>query len=158
MNRFNPKYTNHSVKHPAHLLFWGGITSTGKRVCAFLKYKDTMNSVRYVATLRKALKLLREDGLTLLHDGSKVHTSRMTTTFLQRKKVKSKVIPGNTPDVMPIENLFSRIEQILDNRPTRTIKQREVMKAWRELSDEYIGKLCNSVPSRRDTQLSTEMM
>ena len=61
---------------------------------------------------------------------------------------------------MPIENLFSRIKQILDNRPTRTIKQlkREVMKAWRELSDEYIGKLCNSVPSRRDTQLSTEMM
>ena len=117
--------------------------------------------MRYVATLRKALKLLREDGLTLLHDGSKVHTSRMTTTFLQRKKVKSKVIPGNSPDVMPIENLFSRIKQILDNRPTRTIKQlkREVMKAWKELSDEYIGKLCNSMPSRvRDTQPSTKMM
>ena len=101
----------------------------GKRVCAFLKYKETMNSVRYVATLRKALKLLREDGLTLLHDRSKVHTSKMTTTFLQREKVKSKVIPGNSPDVMPIENLFSRIKQILDNRLIRTIKQlkREVM-------------------------------
>ena len=63
--------------------------------------------------------------------------------------MKSKVIPGNSPDVMPIENLFSRIKQILDNRSTRTIKQlkREVMKAWRELSDEYIGKLCNSMPS-----------
>ena len=130
VNRFEPKYTNHSIKHPAHLLFWGGITSTGKRVCAFLKYMETMNSVRYVATLRKALKLLREDGLTLLHDRSKVHTSKMTT-FLQREKVKSKVIPGNSPDVMPIENPFSRIKQILDNRPTRTIKQlkREVMKA-----------------------------
>ena len=78
----------------------------GKRVCAFLKYKETMNSVRYVATLRKALKLLREDGLTLLHDRSKVHTSKMTTIFLQREKVKSKVIPGNSPDVMPIGNLF----------------------------------------------------
>ena len=150
VNRFDPKYTNHTVKHPAHLLFWGGITSTGKRVCTFLNEKETMNSVRYVSTLRKALKLLREDGLTLLHDRSKVHTSKMTTTFLQREKVKSKVIPGNSPDVMPIENLFSRIKQILDNRPTRTIKQlkREVMKAWRELSDEYIGKLCNSMPSR----------
>ena len=86
--------------------------------------------MRYVATLRKALKLLREDGLTLLHDRSKVHTSKMTTIFLQKEKVKSKVITGN--------------------RPTRTIKQlkREVMKAWRELGDEYMGKLCNSMPSR----------
>ena len=43
--------------------------------------------------------------------------------------MKSKVILGNSPDVMPIENLFSRIKQILDNRLIRTIKQlkREVM-------------------------------
>ena len=110
-----------------------------------------MNSVRYVSTLRsKALKLLREDGLTLLHDYSKVHTSRMTTGFLERENVKSEVIPGNSHDVMPIENLFSRIKHILDNRPTRTLKQlrTEVMKAWRGLSKDYIQKLCNSMPSR----------
>ena len=109
-----------------------------------------MNSVRYVATLRKALQLLKEDGLKLLHDRSRVHTSKMTTMFLQKEKVKSEVIPGNSPDVMPIENLFGRIKQILNSRPTRTITQlkREVMKAWREMSDDYLWELCNSMPSR----------
>ena len=72
-------------------------------------------------------KYIAAGWLTLLHDRSKVHTK--ITTFLQREKVKSKVIPGNSPHVMPIENLFSRIKQILDNRLIRTIKQlkREVM-------------------------------
>ena len=43
--------------------------------------------------------------------------------FLLKEKVESKVNSIKSPDVMPIENVFARIEQLLENRPSRTILQ-----------------------------------
>ena len=150
-NRFDPKYTVQVVKHPEHILFWGGISASGKRVYSFLKQKETMNSVRYVASLRKgALKLMKKEKLTLVHDNSRVHTSKFTTAFLEEEKVKVKMIPGNSPDIMPIENVFGRMKQLLENRPTRTIPElkKEVVKVWRSLPNDYMEDVCLSMPSR----------
>ena len=69
-NRFDPKYMVQRVKHPEHILFWGGISASGKCVYSFLKTKETMNSVHYVSALRRALKLLKQEKLTLVHDCS----------------------------------------------------------------------------------------
>ena len=42
---------------------------------------------------------------------------------------------------MPIENAFGRVKQILEGRPTRTLKQLrfEVRRAWNSLPDAYFG-------------------
>ena len=149
-NRFDPKYTVQTVKHPEHILFWGGICASGKRVYYMLKPKENMNSVRYVSALRRAVKLLKEENLTLVHDNARVHISKFTTSFLTKEKVKSKLIPGNSPDMMPIENVWGRMKTILENRPTRNIPElmKEVRKVWRELPNDYMRDVCLSMPSR----------
>ena len=96
MNRFDPKYTVQRVKHPEHILFWGGISASGKRVYSFLKPKEKMNSVRYISALKRALKLLKQEKLRLVHDCSRVHTSKFTSAFLDKEKGKVKMIPGNS--------------------------------------------------------------
>jgi transposase len=37
--------------------------------------------------------------------------------------VKTLLNPGVSPDFSPVENLFARMEQMLENRPTRTLEQ-----------------------------------
>ena len=51
---------------------------------------------------------------------------------------------------MPIENAFGRVKQILEGRPTRSLKQLrfEVRRAWNSLPDAYFRDLCNSMPDR----------
>ena len=71
-----------------------------------------MNSVRYVSALRRAVKLLKQEKLTLVHDNARVHISKFTTAFLAKEKVK--LISGNSPDVMPIENVFVRMKHMLE--------------------------------------------
>ena len=58
--------------------------------------------------------MLKQEKLTLVHDNARVHISKFTTAFLAKEKVKSKLIPGNSPDVMPIENVFVRMKQMLE--------------------------------------------
>ena len=74
-----------------------------------------MNSLRYVSALRRAVKLLQQEKFTLVHDNARVHISKFTTAILEKEKIKYKTIPGNSPDVMPIENVFVRMKQMLEN-------------------------------------------
>ena len=94
--------------------------------------------------------LLRKNKLTLLQDRATPHTSGPTTAFLKSVGVKTKFIPGTSPDFMPVENLFSRLSQLLENRPTRTLQELkvEVRKAWRSLPNSYLRSLIESMPDR----------
>ena len=59
-----------------------------------------------------------------------------------------KMIPGNSPDVMPIESEFGRMKQLLKTRSTRTISElkKEVVKVWRQLPNNYTKDACLSMP------------
>ena len=60
--------------------------------------------------------------------------------------------PGNSPDLNPIENLWSRMKKQLANRPTPSslaILKQEITKLWCErTSVEYCRALVKSMPKR----------
>ena len=58
--------------------------------------------------------------------------------------------PGTSPDLMPVENAFARVKQLLESRPTKTLAQlrAEVRRAWNSLPDSYLATLSNSMPDR----------
>ena len=97
-----------------------------------------------------AIDLLKENNLILYHDRASVHRAVGVSNLLKREGVKSKFTPGNSGDLMPVENAFGRIKQILEGRPTRTLKELrcEVRRAWNALPDSYMRALCNSMPDR----------
>ena len=67
-----------------------------------------------------------------------------------RGRIKSVVILGNSPDLIPIENMFGCMKQFMDNRPMRKSKElrKEVVKVWKELPDDYLKSVCTSMLSR----------
>ena len=66
---------------------------------------------------------MKEDNLILYHDKASVHRAGVVSNLLKSEGCKSKFSPGNSCDLMPIENAFGRLKQILEGRPTRTLKQ-----------------------------------
>ena len=129
---------------------WAAISADGERILHFLGPNETMTAARYEQTLVEsgAVELMRKSGLKLYHDGARVHTANNVSNMLQKAGVKSKTSPGTSPDLMPIENAFGRIKQILEKRPTKNLAQlrSEVQKAWNELPSSYLCNLCNSMP------------
>ena len=100
---------------------------------------------------------MKKSRLQLYHDKGRVHTASSVFNLLSKSGVKSKTSHGSSPDLMPVENTFSRVKQILENRPTKTLAQLrlQVRKAWNELPTSYLCSLCNSMPSKvHDTILS----
>ena len=150
-SRTDPKYTRKTWKRPAKQMALCGFTSTGTRFVHFLPPGESMNSKRYTDFLSKqALMHMRTNDLTLLHDRSRVHTSKHSQNFLKENGVKSLLLPPSSPDLNPIENLYGYLKQLLQQRPTATLQQlrAEVRKAWRNLSVEHLHHLSSSMTRR----------
>ena len=151
--RYDPKYTEAKYKKPQKLLFWAGITRSGKRISGFLDDGAQMNSENFVKLLKKSRvpAFLKKNKLKLLQDRATPHTSAATKSYLNSVGVKGVLlIPGTSPDFNPIENLFSRMKQMLDNRPIRTLAElkSEVKRVWKSLPRSFIASLINSMPNR----------
>ena len=86
------------------------------------------------------------------------HISKYTSSYLRSEGVKTKRIPGNSRDFMPVENLFVPMNRIIEVRPMkriiedRPIKALEKLKvearqAWRSLSASHLRGLIESMPN-----------
>ena len=82
----------------------------------------------------------------------------LSQAFLEEAKLKSFLIPGNSPDLNPIEPLFSLLKRKLEKQPTRILKElrRQVRKLWNNLSNEYLYKLCTSMKRMRAVKRITD--
>ena len=149
------RYTRKEWKRGQKLMALCGLTGGGERFIHFLHPGIKMNARRYSEAIKKsALKSLKRSNLTILHDRARVHTAKHTQRFLADKQVKSILLPPTSPDLQPIENIFGYLKQLLQRRPTTTLKQlkAEVRRAWRALSEEHLQHLAASMRRRmRDT-------
>ena len=90
----------------------------------FLKPNQMMNSDLYCKLLKKeALKIVKQRNLIILHDWSKIHSSRKTEAFLKTEKMKSIMLPGKSYDLNPIENCFGLLKRKLEKEPTKSLEK-----------------------------------
>ena len=73
------------------------------------------------------MRMMRKLNLLLYHDMATPHQAVTVNDVLRRGGVKSKFSPGTSPDLMPIENPFARVKQLLEGRPTGTLRQLKVL-------------------------------
>ena len=99
---------------------------------------------------KNAVKVLKQENLTLCHDRATPHSSKKTSTFLANEGIRTMFTPGRSPDAMPIENVFALMKKRLETVPTRTIDElkSEVTKVWKGLTDDYLEELCTSMRRR----------
>jgi len=110
-DRYDPRYTVATVKHPDKIMFWGCFSAqVGRGGLWPLPKNVMMNGPIYVETLRNhMIPFMRSHGCShFLQDGAPCHRAKVVSRFLEDYEDEFDIIdwPGNSPDLNPIENAW----------------------------------------------------
>lgn len=93
-----------------------------------------------------------EENFILVHDNSPIHTAKIIKEWLEENNIITLKWPAYSPDLNPIENLWSRMEHLTRNRkPTSREHLWNIVKeAYDKILQDnvYIKKLLRSMPKR----------
>ena len=143
-----------TVKHPQKQMFWGYFTSGGPG--SLVPVQGMMNSKKYISIIETKIVPMMHTfagGVGIFQqDLAPCHTSKVTKKFFHEKKLTVLDWPGNSPDINPIENLWSIVKRRVNKMDCSTKKAmiENVIKVW--FGDQEIKNLCcnlvESMPNR----------
>lgn len=136
-----------------NVMVWGSMSWKGVGKLAFID--DRMDAQMYVDILGKNLlpstrKLRMGHDFIFQQDNDPKHTSAKATEFFISKNIEKLEWPAQSPDLNPIEHLWSVLDLMTGDR---SFKKKEDLKtkiqeAWDEISPEITKKLVESMPKR----------
>lgn len=158
------------VKFSPTVLVWGGMTASGLTRLHFVPQHTSINAEYYVNNiLEKELKpvfdrlntsgtiskrrLFIDNAVSIFQqDGARAHTSAVSRAWLD-ENIPNYIEnwPPNSPDLSPIENLWSILSTSVYKDPEpKTLDQlkRRLRKAWNSISPETLRNLIESMPRR----------
>ena len=149
------------MKHPPSVMIWGGMSLNGTAGLFFLPTGMTMNGQRYLDLLKNKLELHMavHNCTVFMQDGAPCHRAKIVTQFLKSKKIRILDWPGNSPDLNPIENLWSILkDKVSEKQPTSAkMLEQAIKEVWvRELSNEYCQSLVESMPRRLEAVIKAK--
>jgi len=153
-DRFDPKYTRKTVKHPAGIMVWGAFSAHGRGPLYFLEPGKTMTGVRYIQTLESQHLTTHMEvcGCTIfMQDNAPCHTSRVAKAWFEDKGIEVLDWPGNSPDLNPIENLWHIAKMKLQKMDTSSNPklQSAIKSMWlKDMDRDYCKRLVHSMPRR----------
>jgi hypothetical protein len=152
--RYNPKYTIKTVKHPPSVMAWGGISANGRCGLHIFQKGEKVNATKYVAVLQNKLVLhMNISGTTIMQqDSAPCHTARIVKKWFADNNVQLLLNwPPNSPDLNVIENCWQLMKnKVAAHRPTSENDLKDVLKrVWvTEVTPEYCRSLVHSMPDR----------
>ena len=152
-NRYDPKYTQKTVKHPDGIMVWGCYSSKGRGGLYFLPKNTTMNGIRYIEVLEDhLLSFIKIHGTSIFqHDSAPCHKAKLVTSWLISKNVDVLEWPGNSPDLNPIENMWKIMKDRLQKHDTGSVDKlkKSLISLWlKEITPDYCRTLSHSMPKR----------
>ena len=145
-------------KHGKKVNAWAGISKGGKT--SIQLFTENMTKELYVSIMEKHLKEMERmtgKNFELIWDNDPKHTSNLAKEFY-KKHCKILDWPAYSPDLNPIENIWSIIKSRLNQISTSKISEiiSEVKVLWEELKQEYIDNCIESMPSRLQECINNE--
>jgi transposase len=146
-----------TVKHGGgSLMVWGCFNNKG--IGNLCRIDGKMDSVLYKQILEEDLvRSIEEFGMeksTVIfqHDNDPKHTAKKVKSWLGEQEFSVMKWPAQSPDLNPIENLWSILKSKLmeyDSSPNGMIELWErIQEKWNEIDAETCQKLVNSMPRR----------
>ena len=133
-------------KHPKGIMVAGGVSSAGIGKLNFIV--GTMDSCAYKQTLinyQNDINYLNEKydkDLIFQQDNAPCHTSKETEKVLKNMK-RLKFWPPNSPDLSPIESVWSLIQERIQGREFSNLEELEkkILYEWNRIPQKYCKKL-----------------
>ena len=140
-----------TVKFPLKRHIWGCFYRGG--LCTIEVFSENMNTEKYIQILTENLIPFLDASnqkLIFQHDNDPTHTAKATKKFLMDSKVNVLEWPSNSPDLNPIENLWSQLK--LNVSKCKSINTKDfvcnIFTEWNDFSIKYLEALIDSMPTR----------
>ena len=155
--RFNIQNMVPSIKHGGGgVMMWGCFL--GKGIGPLVKVDGKMNHRDYIQILETHLLPFINNnhngrGYLFQDDNAPVHTAKNVKKWIKTKKVKIlENWPSQSPDLNPIEHLWSELERRIRKRPNPAKNLRELECAlheeWSQIPNNTLINLIESMPRR----------
>ncbi|KAJ6242082.1 transposable element-related [Anaeramoeba flamelloides] len=142
-------------KFPKKIMIWGAIGCN--LISDLIILNSSINTDVYIKDILKKSKIIdlanQEHGIfnwIFQQDGARPHTSKKTIKYLKKRCMLLDPWPPNSPDLNPIENLWSIMDKRLENRrPDNEENFIQILKEfWDSITWELLENLILSMNKR----------
>uniref|UniRef100_A0A8C7SD41 Tc1-like transposase DDE domain-containing protein n=1 Tax=Oncorhynchus mykiss TaxID=8022 RepID=A0A8C7SD41_ONCMY len=154
VERYHQSCVMPTVKHPETIHVWGCFSAKGVGSLTILPKNTATNKEWYQHILREELlptiqEQFGDEQCLFQHDGAPCHKAKVITKWLGEQNIDI-LGPwsGNSPDLNPIENLWSILKRRVDKqKPTNSDQlQALIMQEWAAISQDVAQKLIDIMP------------
>ena len=141
-----------TIKFPFHFNVCAGISVTG-RTEIFI-FEENMDSELFLKILRESIipgaKKLFNNKWELFMDNDPKHRAKKAEQFLHENQIICPKIPARSPDLNPIENVWSMMDDELKqiSHQTKNSLRKAIKSAWKKIDQNKIKNAIESMPSR----------
>lgn len=154
-----------TVKHAQSVMIWGCMAGKGVGRIAVIqgtvtarKYIDDILGPKMIPSARDLFiqgnpPVAAKPDFIFQQDNAPCHTAHICTAWFRRNGVKVLDWPGNSPDLNPIENLWSRLKTLVAMRRPSNKQQliESILASWNHvITADNLRTLVESMPRRCD--------
>jgi len=151
--RYKPWCTTGTIKHDKKINVWGCFSASG--VGNLYRIEGNLNQYQYQTILETQMipskqRLFGQNQWIFQQDNDPKHTANMIKAWLASNHVVVIPWPAQSPDLNPIENLWSILDySVRTRKPTNEAALFQTLSnAWAAISPNTLQSLVTSMPSR----------
>lgn len=131
------------------IMVWGAFR--GDRVIGLHRVQGRLNGAAYINILQEHVEPFFPDpNITFQHDNAPCHTSRLVERYLEDHQMNTMPWPACSPDLNPIEHVWSHLKRELDQRQIHGIPElfETANDIFHNLPAGFLSNLLESMPRR----------